>query len=107
MDDDSCNTIKRESSPYPSPFPSPSLSSEELRHRFIKAETTLFKLRLESDDASEREAFLKSQNFQWELVTGEEKDIYKSELMSSSRIKRDEWEAEGFMKVSPLRTFDE
>ena len=41
---------------------------EELRRRFVKAETTLFKVRYEMDDKLERPAFLESQQFEWEKV---------------------------------------
>ncbi|OSC99040.1 DNA primase large subunit [Trametes coccinea BRFM310] len=46
--------------------------SEDLRRRFVKAETTLFRLRYASDDTAEREAFLSSRNFDWVLATPEE-----------------------------------
>lgn len=41
---------------------------EELRRRFVKAETTLFKVRYDTDDKTERPAFLGSQQFEWEKV---------------------------------------
>ena len=41
---------------------------EELRRRFIKAELALFKVRYETDDTQEREAFLQSRDFGWEMV---------------------------------------
>ncbi|KAI8998534.1 DNA primase large subunit [Trametes punicea] len=46
--------------------------SEDLRRRFVKAETTLFRLRYSNDDSTEREAFLSSRNFDWVLATPEE-----------------------------------
>jgi len=46
----------------------PSLPSEELRRRFLKAETTLFRLRFESDDAEERQSFLKALQLDWTIV---------------------------------------
>jgi DNA primase large subunit len=39
-----------------------------LRRRFVKAETALFRVKYESDDARERELFLKSRDFQWNEV---------------------------------------
>jgi hypothetical protein len=39
-----------------------------LRRRFVKAEIALFRVRYESDDAKERELFLKSRDFQWNEV---------------------------------------
>ncbi|KAI0709357.1 DNA primase large subunit [Earliella scabrosa] len=46
--------------------------SEDLRKRFVKAETTLFKLRYETEDTVERAAFLNSRNFDWQQVSPEE-----------------------------------
>ncbi|KAI0636857.1 DNA primase large subunit [Trametes polyzona] len=46
--------------------------SEELRRRFVKAETTLFKIRFNGEDNVEREEFLNSRNFDWVLATGDE-----------------------------------
>lgn len=43
-------------------------ASDELRRRFVKAESMLFRLRYESDDALEREAFLGSRDFDWIAV---------------------------------------
>jgi DNA polymerase III epsilon subunit-like protein len=42
---------------------------EELRRRFVKAETTLFRVRYDTDDLLERAAFLRTQTFEWEKVT--------------------------------------
>jgi DNA primase large subunit len=41
---------------------------EELRRRFVKAETTLFRVRYESDDTNERKEFLDAQKFDWKKV---------------------------------------
>ena len=41
---------------------------EELRRRFLKAESILFRVRYESDDYNEREEFLESRNFDWIAV---------------------------------------
>ena len=43
---------------------------EDLRKRFVKAETTLFKLRYATDLNVEKEAFLRSWDFGWEQVRG-------------------------------------
>ncbi|KAH9484214.1 DNA primase large subunit [Psilocybe cubensis] len=58
--------------------------SEDLRRRFVKAETTLFKIRYDEDIATEREAFLNSRDFNWIPVDPNEalsvdKDYRKSE----------------------------
>jgi DNA primase large subunit len=39
--------------------------SEELRRRFVKAESTLFRIRYDTDDGKERADFLNSRNFDW------------------------------------------
>ncbi|KAG2147090.1 DNA primase, large subunit [Suillus cothurnatus] len=54
--------------------------SEDLRRRFVKAETALFRVRYESDDTKERELFLQSRDFKWTEVSSEEKLQYASEL---------------------------
>jgi DNA primase large subunit len=45
------------------------LFSDELRRRFVKAETTLFKIRYETDDSTERESFLSTRDFNWIAVS--------------------------------------
>ncbi|TFK55004.1 DNA primase large subunit [Heliocybe sulcata] len=65
--------------------------SEELRRRFVKAEMTLFRVRWDTDDTGERNAFLKSRSFGWEEVGAKEKEMYKEELMAvPSSIKQSE-----------------
>ncbi|KAG1756504.1 eukaryotic and archaeal DNA primase, large subunit-domain-containing protein [Suillus paluster] len=54
--------------------------SEDLRRRFVKAETALFRVRYENDDTRERELFLRSRDFQWTEVNSDEKQRYASEL---------------------------
>jgi hypothetical protein len=47
-----------------------SLLSEDLRNRFVKAETTLFRVRYEEEaDAQERQQFLNSRDFNWITVS--------------------------------------
>lgn len=38
---------------------------DDLRRRFVKAESTLFKVRYEREIPSERERFLQSRDFNW------------------------------------------
>ena len=45
-----------------------SCNREELRRRFVKAETTLFRVRLEKYDTQEKRKFLQSRDFGWETV---------------------------------------
>ncbi|EKM55552.1 uncharacterized protein PHACADRAFT_173695 [Phanerochaete carnosa HHB-10118-sp] len=58
--------------------------SEELRRRFVKAETTLFRIRYEEDDRQEREEFLQSRKFGWESVEPEEVKQYASQLKAAA-----------------------
>ncbi|KAI5804524.1 DNA primase large subunit [Geopyxis carbonaria] len=46
--------------------------SEELRRRFAKAETVLFRYRFETDDVGERRRFVAEQGLEWEPVPAEE-----------------------------------
>ncbi|KAJ3984468.1 eukaryotic and archaeal DNA primase, large subunit-domain-containing protein [Lentinula detonsa] len=76
--------------------------SEELRRRFMKAETTLFKIRFESDDSNERRAFLNSKDFNWISVSKNEKDEYKGQLQHfiSAKVDLDTaFNNEAFYKV--------
>ncbi|KAH9926225.1 DNA primase large subunit [Fomitopsis serialis] len=58
--------------------------SEELRRRFVKAETALFRVRFETDDSEERTEFLKTRKFGWEDVSSEEKKHFHEELKAAS-----------------------
>ncbi|ERT02788.1 hypothetical protein HMPREF1624_01090 [Sporothrix schenckii ATCC 58251] len=61
-------------------------STEDLRRRFARLETMLFRLRLGTDDMRERTAFIQGLNLDWEMVSDEERTKLASELaaMSSS-----------------------
>lgn len=45
------------------------LKREDLRRRFVKAETTLFKVRYDQEISGERESFLNSRDFNWIAVS--------------------------------------
>ncbi|BFZ64447.1 DNA primase subunit pri2 [Saitoella coloradoensis] len=65
--------------------------SEELRARFVRAETTLFKIRFAQEDVASRLAFIESLNFDWDPVSEEEKRALMDKLMAASGVKtRDE-----------------
>jgi len=49
-------------------------ATEDLRRRFSRLETMLFRLRYKLDDARERNDFVKSLDFVWETVSAEEKE---------------------------------
>ncbi|EAQ86101.1 hypothetical protein CHGG_07354 [Chaetomium globosum CBS 148.51] len=48
-------------------------STEDLRRRFARVETMLFRLRFQTDDSRERAAFVSKLNLDWEPVSDEEK----------------------------------
>ncbi|KAK4189101.1 putative DNA primase large subunit [Podospora australis] len=48
-------------------------STEDLRRRFTRVETMLFRLRFQQDDMRERSAFVRTLNLDWEPVSEEEK----------------------------------
>lgn len=79
-------------------------STEDLRRRFSRVEAMLFRLRFQADDARERQAFVESLNFDWEVVGDEEKRQLGVELAaclatSSFDLKRIQVEDESWFKV--------
>ncbi|CAK7228975.1 DNA primase subunit pri2 [Sporothrix eucalyptigena] len=59
-------------------------STEDLRRRFARLETMLFRLRVNTDDMRERATFVHSLNLDWEMVSDEEKSRLASELAATS-----------------------
>ncbi|KAA1474935.1 DNA primase large subunit [Dentipellis sp. KUC8613] len=83
--------------------------SEELRRRFVKAETTLFRVRydLEGQVAPlDRKAFLNSRAFAWVQVDPQEKAMYASQLQSSSLGTKDEEYYKSYAQVKWTRVPD-
>ncbi|EIN07484.1 DNA primase large subunit [Punctularia strigosozonata HHB-11173 SS5] len=80
--------------------------SEELRRRFLKAETTLFRVRFDEDDSKERESFLKTKEMNWIDVTDEEKSMYRDQLMAACDFTKEKLAAERFVKVRWTRVPD-
>lgn len=75
-------------------------STEDLRRRFSRLETALFKLRFQQDDVRERQDFVQSLDLAWEMVPEEEKrDLGKSLLDATPGLKRQEREEGGWFKV--------
>jgi DNA primase large subunit len=72
-------------------------STEDLRRRFSRLETALFKIRYRTDDVRERQDFIKAQDFGWEKV--DEKEM--AELSESLRATTGPLKAgeEGFFKI--------
>lgn len=83
--------------------------SEELRQRFIHAETTLFKIRYNTDDAKDRQAFIESLNLAWEPVGQAEVQRLQDKLAAASGAKTLESNAgssASFFKVDFERVAD-
>ncbi|KAF7301856.1 Rsec15 protein [Mycena indigotica] len=80
--------------------------SEELRRRFVKAETTLFKIRYETDDSVERQKFLGSRNFNWVAVGDQEKAEHQQSLLTYYNTKNDDFAREKYFKVRWTRVPD-
>jgi DNA primase large subunit len=58
--------------------------TEDLRRRFARIETALFRLRFQNDDSRERQAFVKGLNFDWEVVGDEEKEELREQLLAAT-----------------------
>jgi DNA primase large subunit len=64
-------------------------STEDLRRRFTRVETILFKLRFNNDDLSERSTFISGLDFDWwEAVSDEERQEYAAELAATAGPRR-------------------
>ncbi|MCJ1289655.1 hypothetical protein MMC34_001188 [Xylographa carneopallida] len=75
-------------------------STEDLRRRFARIESALFKLRFQTDDARERQAFIESLDFNWEIVPEDEKRELGSHLLNATPgLRRQELEEGGWFKV--------
>lgn len=71
-------------------------STEDLRRRFSRVETQLFRLRFQGDDARERQAFVEGLSLDWEAVTDDEKRQYGAELVAAGggypkRLEEESW----------------
>lgn len=83
--------------------------SEDLRRRFVKAETTLFRIRYETNAYAEREQILSSRDFNWTPVEKAEILKYREELLAcyqGSKIERERIDSEKFYKVKWTRVPD-
>ena len=75
-------------------------STEDLRRRFARIETALFKLRFQTDDTRERQDFVRSLDFNWDAVSDEEKRALATNLRSATPgLKKEELEEGGWFKV--------
>lgn len=81
-------------------------STEDLRRRFTRVETMLFRLRLNEDSVRERNAFIQSLNLDWEPITADERTKYASELAAISGFRKAGSEEESWFKVDWERVPD-
>ncbi|KAK7749598.1 DNA primase subunit pri2 [Cytospora paraplurivora] len=63
-------------------------STEDLRRRFTRVETTLFRLRLSQEDTKDRNDFIESLSLDWEMVSEEERREFETELLATSTVGR-------------------
>ena len=76
--------------------------SEDLRNRFAKAETILFKHRFESDDGSERAEFIASLGLDWEPVSAEERLAFAKQLQIGRKQEHETYFKVDWERVSDL-----
>lgn len=75
-------------------------STEDLRRRFARIESSLFRLRFQNDDARERQAFVASLDFDWEVVEEDERRELAAQLAATmSGARKGELEEGGWFKV--------
>jgi DNA primase large subunit len=74
-------------------------STEDLRRRFSRVETMLFRLRFQDVDAKERVAFVERLNLDWEVVSEEEKREFSEELKAAWGGYSKRFEEESYFKV--------
>lgn len=80
--------------------------TEDLRRRFARVETMLFKLRFQQDDGKERRGFVDSLNLNWDVVTEEEKKEYGEQLLAATpglrRLDEENWFKVDWTRVPEL-----
>lgn len=81
-------------------------ATEDLRRRFARAETMLFRFRFQRDDSRERRAFIESLNLDWEPVSEEERNELADHLLSSTpglrRLDEETWYKVDWERVPEL-----
>ncbi|KAI1627586.1 DNA primase large subunit [Exophiala viscosa] len=80
--------------------------TEDLRRRFARVETMLFKLRFQADDGREKRAFVESLNLNWDVVQEEEKRELGEQLLSATpglrRLEDENWFKVDWTRVPEL-----
>ncbi|KAI1308835.1 DNA primase, large subunit [Xylaria venustula] len=80
-------------------------STEDLRRRFSRVETMLFRLRLNEEGSREKDAFIQSINLDCEQVTEDERNKYRDELAAVTGSRKGT-EEETWIKVDWERVPD-
>ncbi|KAI3325149.1 DNA primase, large subunit [Xylariaceae sp. AK1471] len=80
-------------------------STEDLRRRFSRVETMLFRLRLNDENMREKNAFIQTVNLDCEQVTEDERNKYRDELAAVTGLKKGS-EEETWIKVDWERVPD-
>ncbi|KAK3719517.1 DNA primase subunit pri2 [Vermiconidia calcicola] len=65
----------------------------DLRQRFARLETQLFKLRFQQDGSEERKKFIDSLPMSWETVSDEEKNLWLDELKAATNLNKTDEES--------------
>lgn len=81
-------------------------STEDLRRRFTRVETMLFRLRLATESADDLGAFVDSLNLDWEKVSNEEKWELQDQLSDAAGYRKGAPETETWCKVDWERVPD-
>lgn len=85
-------------------------STEDLRRRFSRVETMLFRLRFNDENSKERKDFVQSLNLDWDEVSSEERSKYADELRAmadrKSKDRLGSQEEESWFKVDWERVPD-
>jgi len=74
-------------------------STEDLRRRFARVETSLFRMRFQADDVRERQKFVESMGLEWETVGDEERRELAEELRAAGGGFPKRIEDESYFKV--------
>lgn len=81
-------------------------ATEDLRRRFARAESLLFRFRFQQDDSRERRAFIDGLNLDWEPVSEEERREVAESLVNSTpglrRLDDETWYKVDWEKVPEL-----
>ncbi|KAI0420219.1 eukaryotic and archaeal DNA primase, large subunit-domain-containing protein [Xylaria grammica] len=81
-------------------------STEDLRRRFSRVETMLFRLRLNEEGPRDKDAFIQSVNLDCEQVTEDERNKYRDELAAVMGSKKGNEEETTWIKVDWERVPD-